>query len=86
MIANQTIDAPVFRGDGLQVYGLDAELERKAQAKRDATFERELLKWLEEVTGMNCLGHQCPLSLSTISLVIASKCHNKTSSSHHHQN
>ncbi len=28
-IVNATGDAPVFRADGIQLYGLDAELERK---------------------------------------------------------
>ena len=47
-IANSTLESgPVFRGDGTQLFGLDAELERKAQEKRDRAFERKLLEWIE---------------------------------------
>ncbi|KYQ92066.1 hypothetical protein DLAC_06904 [Tieghemostelium lacteum] len=42
----------VYRGDGLRVYGLDAELELKRQAQRDVGYEKELGKWIESATGM----------------------------------
>lgn len=50
-VANTTFGAPVYRGDGLRLYGLDAELELKAQEKRDPELESSLEKWIEEVIG-----------------------------------
>ena len=48
--SNLTHENPVFRGE-TRLYGLDAELERKAQQKRDLAFERQLLEWIQDVTG-----------------------------------
>ncbi|EGG24025.1 hypothetical protein DFA_06163 [Cavenderia fasciculata] len=52
VVANSTAGQAVFRGDGIRVYGLDAELELKAQSKRDPQYEKELGKWIEGATGM----------------------------------
>lgn len=30
-VVNSSLDAPVFRGDGIQLFGLDAELELKVR-------------------------------------------------------
>eukprot|EP01133_Synstelium_polycarpum_P011536 gene11536-13464_t len=49
---NSTAGNAVFRGDGIRVFGMDAELELKAQAKRDPAFEKELALWIEKATGM----------------------------------
>jgi len=49
--ANSTILEPVYRGDGVRLYGLDAELEKKSQSKRDPNHERRLLEWIEECIG-----------------------------------
>ena len=46
-----TSDEAVYRADGMRLYGLDAELAKKAQGKRDDKYERELLSWLEQVSG-----------------------------------
>eukprot|EP00123_Amoebidium_parasiticum_P011906 comp20980_c0_seq1/m.28101 comp20980_c0_seq1/g.28101 ORF comp20980_c0_seq1/g.28101 comp20980_c0_seq1/m.28101 type:complete len:844 (-) comp20980_c0_seq1:581-3112(-) len=45
-----TVGKPVYRADGTRLYGLDAELELKMQAKRDPEFERKLLDWVGAVT------------------------------------
>lgn len=50
-VANTTFGAPVYRGDGTRLYGLDAELELKAQEKRDPELETNLERWIEEVIG-----------------------------------
>ncbi|KAM9968543.1 hypothetical protein ACTFIW_007693 [Dictyostelium discoideum] len=50
-VAQGTYGNAVFRGDGVRLYGLDAELELKAQAKRDPQTEIELIKWIEKVIG-----------------------------------
>ncbi|KAK5576477.1 hypothetical protein RB653_007621 [Dictyostelium firmibasis] len=51
MIANTTYGNAVYRGDGTRLYGLDAELELKAQSKRDPQTEVELMIWIEKVIG-----------------------------------
>ncbi|GAM22729.1 hypothetical protein SAMD00019534_059040 [Acytostelium subglobosum LB1] len=51
-VVNSTAGQAVLRGDGIRVFGLDAELELKAQSKRDPNFERELATWIEQATGM----------------------------------
>jgi hypothetical protein len=43
---------PVFRGDGVQLFGFDAEVELKKQAKRDSKWEQELLTFIEESTSI----------------------------------
>eukprot|EP01102_Stenamoeba_stenopodia_P004596 TRINITY_DN1489_c0_g1_i2.p1 TRINITY_DN1489_c0_g1~~TRINITY_DN1489_c0_g1_i2.p1 ORF type:complete len:668 (+),score=171.48 TRINITY_DN1489_c0_g1_i2:250-2253(+) len=48
-IANRSDE--VLRGDGVRLYGMDAEIEMKMQAKRDPEFERKLKEWLEAVSG-----------------------------------
>ena len=50
-VANSTFGAPVYRGDGTRLYGLDAELELKAQEKRDTELEASLEQWIEKVIG-----------------------------------
>eukprot|EP01132_Coremiostelium_polycephalum_P009978 gene9978-12230_t len=42
----------VLRGDGIRLYGLDAELELKAQSKRDPKYEKDLGHWIEQATGL----------------------------------
>ncbi|KAN0034706.1 hypothetical protein ACTFIV_001238 [Dictyostelium citrinum] len=49
--AQGTYGNAVYRGDGVRLYGLDAELELKAQAKRDPQTEVELVIWIEKVIG-----------------------------------
>lgn len=41
----------VIRHDGVQLYGLDAELEKKARQKRDTEFEKKILNWVQDVAG-----------------------------------
>lgn len=40
----------VLRGDGLALYGLDAENHLKIMAKRDPKRERKILEWIMKVT------------------------------------
>ncbi|EFA76728.1 hypothetical protein PPL_09479 [Heterostelium album PN500] len=51
-VVNSTAGQAVLRGDGIRVYGMDAELELKAQSKRDPAFEKELSQWIEQATGL----------------------------------
>ena len=45
-VANSTAEAPVYRGDGVRLYGMDAETELKVRAKRDNKLEMELSAWI----------------------------------------
>jgi len=49
-IVNRTSEDAVYR-NGQRLFGMDAEMERKMQDKRDIQFEKELIKWIEEVIG-----------------------------------
>ncbi|PRP81726.1 hypothetical protein PROFUN_10826 [Planoprotostelium fungivorum] len=51
---NSTTSDAVYREDGIQLFGLDAELELKARAKRDPDFEMSLLEWIEETVNDSC--------------------------------
>jgi len=50
-VVNATSAEPVYRGDGIRLYGMDAEIERKMQAKRDPNLERDIEGWIETVIG-----------------------------------
>lgn len=48
-VANSTAETPVYRGDGVRLYGMDAETELKVRAKRDAKLETELASWIAQL-------------------------------------
>jgi hypothetical protein len=50
IVVNSTAEGAVYRSDGVRLYGLDAELEIKMQAKRDLQFEKEIAVWIEKVS------------------------------------
>eukprot|EP01098_Paradermamoeba_levis_P003671 TRINITY_DN1647_c0_g1_i1.p1 TRINITY_DN1647_c0_g1~~TRINITY_DN1647_c0_g1_i1.p1 ORF type:complete len:527 (+),score=161.20 TRINITY_DN1647_c0_g1_i1:1671-3251(+) len=43
------LSVPTYRGDGIRLYGMDAELEQKMQGKRDKDFEQKLADWIGEI-------------------------------------
>jgi PH domain/Variant SH3 domain/Calponin homology (CH) domain len=51
--AVNTMAEAVFRPDGTQVFGIDAELELKMQASRDVGFEQGLVSWVQAVVRKN---------------------------------
>src|SRR5690242_17577818 len=48
-IANRSSEADVVAG--VRLFGLDAEVHRKIEAKRDPIFERQIGEWVAAVTG-----------------------------------
>lgn len=55
-VANSTAHAPVYRADGVRLYGMDAETELKVRAKRDAKLEGELSHWIAALLRMEWPG------------------------------
>lgn len=52
MIANSTVDKAVYRSDGIQLYGLDAELELKVLAGIYFVFgENSVYYFLSQMQG-----------------------------------
>ena len=48
-IANRSSEDDVV--GGVRLFGLDAEVHRKIEAKRDRAFERQIGEWVAAVTG-----------------------------------
>jgi len=48
-IANRSSEEDVF--GGVRLFGLDAEVRRKIEAKRDPAFERQIGEWVAAATG-----------------------------------
>jgi len=47
---------PSRRAENLPIYGLDAELEAKAQSKYDLAGEQEAAQWIQDITGVQVVG------------------------------
>ena len=49
---NRPRSAPIFSSADRQLFGLDAEIAQKLEAKRDQSFEKKTLAWF-----FNAVGH-----------------------------